>query len=139
MKDIRKIAIKEAEYPDNCSGCRLCENVCAFVHEGVFAPWLSRIRVEETNFRSTSPHFCRLCDSPSCVASCAQGALSQSGTKLISVDKEKCTGCGECVSACPYDAISFNEEKDVPLVCDFCGGNPECVEICPRGILTLKE
>ena len=139
MKDIKKIVIKEAEYPENCSGCRLCENVCSFVHEGAFAPWLSRITVEEENFRSSTPHLCRLCDSPSCVASCAQNALCQSGTMLISIDKEKCTGCGECVTACPFEAMSFDEDKNVPLVCDYCGGEPECVNICPMGVLSLDD
>ncbi|RMF92258.1 MAG: 4Fe-4S dicluster domain-containing protein [Candidatus Schekmanbacteria bacterium] len=138
MKVMKKIKIKKATYPENCSGCKLCQIVCAFSHKGFFAPWLSRIKVEEENFKSTKPNLCRFCDFPQCIESCPQKALYRK-ENIIEIDIEKCTGCHECVKGCPYNAVSFDEEENLPLICDLCEGNPECVNICPRDILSFTE
>ncbi len=56
----------------------------------------------------------------------------------ISVNKEKCTGCGACVGACPFTAISMVDEKatiDLNL-CTLCGS---CVRACPVDAITIVK
>lgn len=139
MNDIKKITVLEKAFPDNCSGCRLCQAICSFEHEGSFAPWLARIIVIEKDFRETTPHTCNLCEEPVCIACCPFDALSRSSENgTIVLDEKNCTGCGRCIRECPYKAIVFDEERMIPLICNLCGGNPKCVDVCPRGILAVK-
>jgi len=49
----------------------------------------------------------------------------------VSLDKEKCTGCGKCETHCP----TFSMEKGVTRrSCTLCG---ECIDICPTGALDI--
>jgi len=53
----------------------------------------------------------------------------------VSVDSERCVGCGICQNVCPADAISVEEIAMVDLKrCIGCGC---CAEQCPRGALSL--
>jgi len=48
----------------------------------------------------------------------------------LSVDKEKCTGCGACINSCPFGAI---EMKDgVAVINDQCRGCGACLASCRR-------
>ncbi|MDK2824025.1 MAG: hypothetical protein PWQ67_181 [Clostridia bacterium] len=56
---------------------------------------------------------------------------------VVTVDAEKCTGCGECANACPAQVF---ELEDVAVVTDNeCMGCESCVMICPVGAITLNE
>ncbi len=56
-------------------------------------------------------------------------------TFKVSVDSERCVGCGICQDVCHADAISVEEIAMVDLKrCIGCGS---CVEQCPRGALSL--
>jgi carbon-monoxide dehydrogenase iron sulfur subunit len=122
-----------------CTGCRNCELVCSYLHEGVFAPSLSRIRVVRIlGHGLNGPGVCVNCGHPPCVEVCPTGAAHLDRTMpVIRIDEEECIGCGECVAACPFGAIDLNEEKGVAFTCDLCDGNPACVAVCNQGALTL--
>jgi len=132
----RRIYFIEGAFPQMCSGCRLCEVVCSFHHEKMFAPWLSRIRVFKKEPAVDYPVFCRRCKNPPCVKSCEFSALKvDTNSGVIVVDKEACIGCGECSKACSFGAIYMPDDGEFPLVCDLCGGDPKCVKYCPAGVL----
>jgi len=49
----------------------------------------------------------------------------------VSVDQEKCTGCGTCEETCPVEAIQVDNGKAMvdEEACIDCG---TCIEECPE-------
>lgn len=43
------------------------------------------------------------------------GYTDGSGTYFISVDTDKCDGCGKCVEACPYGVLEVVDDPYDPL------------------------
>ena len=120
-----------------CAGCRFCEMVCSFHHEGRFSPSLSRVTViKEDEFGMDYPVFCRQCRTCPPVEICPTGALKTDG--IIMLDKEACTGCGICIEACTYNAIKMDESTK-PQICDLCGGEPVCAERSPTKAIKYEE
>lgn len=120
-----------------CSGCRTCELACSLKHEAAFAPELARVWVEKDEAAGIDrPHACRQCGVAPCVRACPQEALARdAATHAVTVDRERCIGCGACVPSCPFDAIRMHPEQNIALVCDLCGGQPQCAGRCPTGAL----
>ena len=59
--------------------------------------------------------------------------------KIITIDEEKCTGCGLCIPNCPEGAIQIIDEK-ARLVSDlFCDGLGACLGHCPEGAISIEE
>jgi NAD-dependent dihydropyrimidine dehydrogenase PreA subunit len=59
--------------------------------------------------------------------------------KIITIDEEKCTGCGQCIPDCPEGALQLIEGK-ARLVSDlFCDGLGACIGTCPEGAITVIE
>jgi ferredoxin len=59
--------------------------------------------------------------------------------KIIDIDQEKCTGCGNCIPNCPEGAIQMIDGK-ARLVSDlFCDGLGACLGTCPEGAITIEE
>jgi len=52
-------------------------------------------------------------------------------TKIVVVDRDRCTGCGKCVAACPFGSMLFDGKARKAWKCELCGGNPACARICP--------
>ena len=74
---------------DKCTGCRVCELVCALENENVFDPKLSRIKVLPFHLLVNMPMSCRFCEDAPCVRSCSRKALTQSEeTGVIIVDDD---------------------------------------------------
>ena len=122
-----------------CAGCRYCEMVCSFHHEGRFGPSLSRVRViKEDKHGMDFPVFCRQCEDCPPVDACPMGARSKKTQGLVTLDEEACTGCGACVESCTFDAIRMGAASK-PLICDLCGGKPVCAERCPTEALRFEE
>jgi len=49
---------------------------------------------------------------------------------MVTIDKNKCTGCGGCIDLCPEIAISMI--NDVVTVNDeLCTGCSTCIKVCP--------
>ena len=59
--------------------------------------------------------------------------------KIISIDKEKCNGCGLCVGACHEGAIGMVEGKAELLREDYCDGLGDCLPNCPTGAIRFVE
>ena len=59
--------------------------------------------------------------------------------KIVSIDEEKCNGCGLCVPNCAEGAIKIIDGK-AKLVDDmFCDGLGACLGHCPRDAITVIE
>ncbi|MHA1916902.1 MAG: 4Fe-4S dicluster domain-containing protein [Candidatus Ranarchaeia archaeon] len=126
--------------PELCTGCRICEYICALVNEKKINPRLSRIRVIRIDPAFNIAVACRKCENPNCLNSCARNAIYQDPeTKTIHINKEKCDGCGLCVQGCNFGAITMSISDRVPLICDTCiennDGKPACISYCPKEAL----
>jgi carbon-monoxide dehydrogenase iron sulfur subunit len=117
---------------DKCTGCRLCELVCAVSHDGISNPARSRIRVMKWEAEGLYiPMTCQQCQDAPCQNVCPVKAISQDEkTGRVSVDYNVCIGCRSCVSVCPFGAMNFNTIDRKVIKCDLCDGNPQCVRFC---------
>jgi carbon-monoxide dehydrogenase iron sulfur subunit len=122
---------------EKCTGCGVCELVCALTRENVYNPQRSRIKILRLYRLVNMSTVCRLCENPPCVTACSLGCLTQSQTGVILVNEDKCDCCGWCIKACPYGAIVLNPEKETVMICDLCDGEPKCIEWCPEEALKL--
>jgi NAD-dependent dihydropyrimidine dehydrogenase PreA subunit len=58
---------------------------------------------------------------------------------IITIDQEKCNGCGICASACPEGALQVIDGK-ARLVGDLlCDGLGACLSSCPEDAITIVE
>ena len=146
-----------------CTGCKTCEMACkdfkdlsvgtAFrkVYE---VPLGTTERDENGCITSSCVRYplsmsCNHCDDPACTKVCPTTAMHKDPeTGLVSVDVDKCIGCGYCHMACPYNAPKVDREKGHSVKCDGCaervaaGEKPVCVEACPARALdfgTIEE
>jgi Fe-S-cluster-containing hydrogenase component 2 len=115
-----------------CTGCRLCELVCAVSHDGISNPVRSRIRVMKWEEEGTYiPMACQQCQDAPCQNVCPVKAIS-TDEKLgrVMVDQDICIGCRSCVSICPFGAMNYNPIDRRVHKCDLCDGAPQCVLFC---------
>jgi len=58
---------------------------------------------------------------------------------IITIDEDKCTGCGLCIPNCPEGALQVIDGK-VRLVSDlFCDGLGACIGHCPEGAISIEK
>ena len=59
--------------------------------------------------------------------------------KIISINEDTCTGCGQCIPDCPEGALQLIDGK-ARLVSDlFCDGLGACIGTCPEGAISVIE
>lgn len=121
---------------DNCTGCRLCMQICAIAHYQEINPGKSALKID-AKFPSPGkyqPKVCTKCGK--CEEACPEGAISENGIGAYIVDKEKCTLCGDCIEACPVDVVFQHPDLDYVIICDFC---MKCTEMCNTGAIVKAE
>ena len=59
--------------------------------------------------------------------------------KIIKIDEELCTGCGECIPNCPEGAIQLIDDKARIISDIFCDGLGACIGHCPVDAITIEE
>lgn len=58
---------------------------------------------------------------------------------IISINEEKCIGCGLCISACEQGAIQLVDGKAKLISEDYCDGLGNCLPKCPVDAINLEE
>ncbi len=119
-------------HKDNCTGCRLCMQICAIDHFNEINPKKAALRVEAKfpipgTFR---PVVCTQCGT--CIEVCPENAIHKNELGASIVDKSKCTNCGTCVSACPVHVIFQHPDLDHVIICNFC---LKCTQLCNTGAI----
>ena len=59
--------------------------------------------------------------------------------KIITIDEDKCNGCGLCAEACHEGAIGMVEGKARLLREDYCDGLGDCLPACPVNAISFEE
>lgn len=145
---------------ERCTGCKTCQLACADYHDLTCEFWYRRVyEVCDGSWSQNSDGCwtadtyayytsvaCNHCDNPACTKVCPTGAMHKDpDTGLVSVDADKCIGCGYCHMACPYNAPRVDREKGHSVKCNGCadrvaeGKLPICVEACPMHALDFGD
>ena len=59
--------------------------------------------------------------------------------QIITIDEEKCDGCGACVPGCAEGALQVVDGKARLMKESFCDGLGACLGECPQGALRVVE
>ena len=71
-----------------------------------------------------------------CIVSFKQTAMKR---EIITIDEDKCTGCGLCIPNCHEGALQMIDGK-ARLISDLmCDGLGACIGHCPEGAITVEE
>ena len=136
---------------DECANCKACMVACKDIHDLPVGYKYRKVLTAEAGswekqgesyvknnvFSYSISISCNHCKMPACFAACPQGAIEKdASTGIMSVDSEKCIGCGTCVKVCPYEAPVVLPSDHKAHRCDFCvdrlnrGEDPACVAAC---------
>jgi anaerobic carbon-monoxide dehydrogenase iron sulfur subunit len=120
-----------------CTGCRICEQWCAWSHFGQVTPALARLRIRKDHRQFTSQIVaCIQCEPAECMLVCPQEAIRRDPQTFgLLLDEDLCLLCNNCVDSCPEECIQIHPESQIPLLCDLCGGDPQCARHCPEGAI----
>jgi NAD-dependent dihydropyrimidine dehydrogenase PreA subunit len=58
--------------------------------------------------------------------------------QIITIDQEKCTGCGDCIPNCPEGAIQMIDGKARVVNLSLCDGLGACIGHCPEEAITTE-
>lgn len=59
--------------------------------------------------------------------------------KIIEIDEEKCTGCGQCILGCAEGALAIVDGKAKVISDNLCDGLGACIGECPEDALQIVE
>ena len=121
--------------PEKCLGCRTCELVCSFGHNGAFNPRFANVSVMAYEEAAISvPMMCMQCEEPCCMEVCPVGAIFRDEKDAVIINPDKCIGCKMCEKVCEFDAVKVvdNIAQIDPEKCTNCGA---CAQKCPKKII----
>ena len=58
---------------------------------------------------------------------------------IVSIDEEKCDGCGLCIPSCAEGALQIINGKAKLLSDSYCDGLGACLGQCPQGAIEIRE
>ena len=58
---------------------------------------------------------------------------------VITINEEKCNGCGLCIPNCPEGALQIINEKARVVSDLFCDGLGACIGHCPQGAISIEK
>lgn len=58
---------------------------------------------------------------------------------IITIDEDKCNGCGVCISACHEGALQLVDGKAKLISDAYCDGLGACLPECPTGAITIEK
>lgn len=58
---------------------------------------------------------------------------------MVTIDEEKCNGCGLCIDACHEGALQLVDGKAKLVSESYCDGLGDCLPACPMGAITIEE
>jgi carbon-monoxide dehydrogenase iron sulfur subunit len=122
-------------HKENCTGCRLCQQICAITRFGEVNPKKASIGIvarfpEPGTFE---PKLCTQCGI--CEAECPSDAIHKDGDAYV-IHEDECTNCGICVDVCPIGVIYTHRDAPTPIICNLC---MKCTEVCNTGALVAAE
>lgn len=59
--------------------------------------------------------------------------------KIITIDEQRCNGCGACAAACHEGAIEMIDGKARLTREDYCDGLGDCLPACPVDAISFEE
>jgi NAD-dependent dihydropyrimidine dehydrogenase PreA subunit len=59
--------------------------------------------------------------------------------KIVRIDEDKCTGCGQCATACAEGAIEIIDGKARLISENYCDGLGACLGTCPADAIIIEE
>lgn len=57
----------------------------------------------------------------------------------VTIDTDKCIGCGECVDVCPVEVYELQDSKALVVNEEECLGCESCIEVCESNAVTIEE
>ncbi len=136
--------------PALCVKCHACEIACKSWNEVEVGPrWREVVKVTSGSFPEVQAMnvsmACMHCGDAPCLNACPVRAISKRAADgIVTVDAEKCIGCGFCTWACPFNAPQLAAAAGKMEKCNFCQtpglerplGLPRaCEEVCPTGAI----
>ncbi|QSG04939.1 4Fe-4S dicluster domain-containing protein [Halapricum desulfuricans] len=112
--------------PDSCMGCNACAIACKNRHDtdAGHVDWRRVETVSEGEFpdyeETNVSLSCMHCEDAPCEEVCPTGAIEKRESDgIVTIDREKCIGCGYCGWACPYGAPQYGDDG-LMQKCNLC-------------------
>jgi len=136
--------------PALCVKCHACEIACKSWNEVEVGPrWREVVKVTSGSFPEVQAMnvsmACMHCGDAPCLKACPVQAITKRAEDgIVTVDQDKCIGCGFCTWACPFNAPQLAAAAGKMEKCNFCQtpglerpvGMPRaCEEVCPTGAI----